>query len=83
MWNPISWDTMFAVGDAEALTALQQLRHLRVDCCVTVALSRNISRLTQLTSLELRYDDINYVDYYDPDGLEVGREACINLGAHA
>ena len=79
MWYPYSLDTMFTVGNAESLTALQQLRHLRLGCCVTATLTRNMSRLTQLTSLEMIYDDCHpgagtgRPDEFDPEGLEVSR----------
>jgi hypothetical protein len=74
---------MFSVHDAEAITALTQLRHLRLDACVTAPLTRSISQLTQLTSLEVNYDDMlpdgfpTRVDACQPGGLEVGRRAFI------
>ena len=62
MENPLSLDTVFTVGDAEAIAGLQHLRHLRLHCCVTAPLTDSVSRLTQLTSLEVVFHDIGSLD---------------------
>ena len=41
----------------ESITTLQRLQHLRLGCCITTPLTPSISRLTQLTCLEILHDE--------------------------
>jgi hypothetical protein len=80
MWNTTSSDKTVAIGDAEAVTVLQRLQRLRLSCCMTAPLTRHISKLTQLTSLEVIYDDINMVEV--SEGLLVCCTPVMSLCMH-
>lgn len=62
---------MFTAGGLpEGITALQRLQRLRLFNCVTAPLTSGISRLTQLTSLEVLSDPYDE-DVYDPEPVAV------------
>ena len=65
----IGLSTLFTVGNAEAITALQRLQFLRLGGCVTAPLTQGISRLTRLLTLEVLYTSIGHA--YDPMELVV------------
>ena len=72
MHEPESYETMFTVGGLpEGITALQRLQHLRLRDCVTAPLALGISRLTQLTSLEILSGDPLEQAFYNPDQIMV------------
>ena len=55
----------FIVGGLpEGITALQRLQHLRLDKCVTAAPTHSISRLTQLTCLEVTQDELHHYEIW-------------------
>ena len=63
---------MFSVGGLlEGITAVQRLQHLRLDNCVTAPLTQSISRLTQLTCLEIAQDELCKWDAYTPHEVMV------------
>lgn len=71
MHEPESYATMFTVGGLpEGIAALQRLQHLRLYSCVTAPLTAGISRLTQLTSVEVLSDPYDE-DVYDPGPMTV------------
>jgi hypothetical protein len=65
-------EMMFTVGGLpEGITALQRLQRLRLGNCVTEQLTRGISRLTQLTSLEIVGADLCDEDIHGPSSVAV------------
>lgn len=69
MLTPRELDTMFTVGGLpDAITVLQNLQHLRLQNCAMGRLTRSISRLTRLTTLEVVHDDTyNFSECYTYD----------------
>lgn len=57
------------------ITALQHLQHLGLWDCVTAPLPRTLSRMTQLTSLDITQDDdeLSHRLFDNPGGLVVRR----------
>lgn len=64
-------DGLSVDGLPEGITALQRLQHLRLGNCMTAPLTHGISRLTQLTCLEIVHHE-QYELGYMPDDLLVG-----------
>ena len=63
-------DGLSVDGLPEGITALQRLQHLRLGNCKTAPLTHAISRLTQLTCLEIPQHE-QYELGYTPDDLPV------------
>jgi hypothetical protein len=63
-------DTLSVDGLPEGITALQRLQRLRLGNCMTAPLTHAISRLTQLTCLEITQHE-QYELGYTPDDLPV------------
>jgi hypothetical protein len=70
-WADMGIGVLWFDGLPEGITALQRLQHLRLGNCMSSPRTQSISRLTQLSCLEITHDELFELDYTSPADLVV------------